>query len=320
MKAIFKPNTSKKGEFNRDISSFRNWITASGEQGISGSSGFKAEANRYHLYVSLACPWAHRTLIFRQLKSLEKIISISVVHPHMPENDWTFEHDAESASLFGTTGDTLYGKSSLQQIYPDDYAGVITVPVLWDKKQQCIINNESSEIIRMFNTAFNEITGNTLDFYPKKLHSYINEINDWVYDNINNGVYKTGFASSQQAYDKNCIQLFNSLGKLEEILSTQRYLVANQLTEADWRLVPTLFRFDAVYHGHFKCNVKMLKEYKNIYGYMCDLYQHKDIKNTLNMAHIKRHYYGSHLSLNPNGIIPIGNQQDWTINPNRNKL
>lgn len=314
MPQTFEPKTSAKGEFNRPNSIFRNWISP------NDKSEFKAEANRYHLYVSLACPWAHRTLIFRKLKSLEKIISVSVVHPDMASNDWLFTHNQQSKNLFGTTGDTLYGKNSLQQIYPDDYSGIITVPILWDKKRHCIVNNESSEIIRMFNDSFNDLTGNTLDFYPKKLRSFIDEINGWVYDNINNGVYKTGFATKQHIYEKNCLNLFDSLDKLDNILSTQRYLVADQITEADWRLVPTLFRFDAVYHGHFKCNVKMLKEYKNIYGYMCDLYQHEGIKNSLNMAHIKRHYYGSHLKLNPSGIVPIGDQQDWTVNPNRNKL
>ena len=314
MSLIFKPKTSSKGKFNRPDSEFRNWITPNSE------SEFKAEVNRYHLYVSLACPWAHRTLIFRQLKSLENIISVSVVHPDMASNDWLFTHNDQSKTLFGTTGDTLYGKNSLRQVYPDEYSGIITVPVLWDKKQQCIVNNESSEIIRMFNSAFNDLTGNSLDFYPENLRPYIDKINSWVYDNINNAVYKTGFAGNQETYEKNCINLFETLDELDAILSTQRYLVADQITEADWRLVATLFRFDAVYHGHFKCNIKMLKEYKNIYGYMCDLYQHKGIKNTLNIAHIKRHYYGSHLSINPNRIVPIGDSQDWTANPNREGL
>lgn len=308
------------GEYKREDSVFRNWITPDGAQGITGDGGFKAEENRYHLYVSLACPWAHRTLIFRQLKSLEKIISVSVVHPDMPDNDWVFKHDKESAEMYGTTGDTLYAKQSVKQIYPENYTGIITVPILWDKQQKCIVNNESSEIIRMFNTAFNDITNNILDFYPQELKTKIDKINDWIYTDINNGVYKTGFAGSQEVYEKNFTNLFRGLDRLENILSKQRYLVGKTTTEADWRLVTTLFRFDAVYHTHFKCNLKLIKEYKNIYGYMLDLYQYGNIKNTLNMAHIKRHYYASHLSINPKGIVAIGPKQDWSIRTNRENI
>lgn len=312
--STWQPKNSRQGEFRRKDSEFRHWITHDGAAGSTGDAGFKAESGRYHLYVSLACPWAHRTLIFRQLKELNDIISVSVVHPDMPNNDWVFKHDEKSAELYETTGDTLYNSESLSQRYhecADHYEGVITVPVLWDKQQRCIVNNESSEIIRMFNTAFNHLTGNKLDYYPEKLRPEIDEINQWIYHDINNGVYKTGFASTQKAYERNCKKLFSGLDKVEEILAKQRYLVGDEITEADWRLVPTLFRFDAVYHTHFKCNIKLISEYENIYPYMLELYQHKNIRKSINMAHIKQHYFYSHRSINPHGIVGIGPEQDW---------
>ncbi|MCK6261711.1 glutathione S-transferase family protein [Vibrio sp. ZSDE26] len=302
------------GEYRRKESQFRNWITADGEAGASGVGGFQAEAGRYHLYVSLACPWAHRTLVFRQLKGLEEIISVSVVHPDMHENGWSFMHDEESASEYGTTGDELYGSAFLSERYllnAPDYKGIISVPVLWDKKQQVIVNNESSEIIRMFNSAFNEITGNHDDYYPEYLRSEIDEVNELVYHNVNNGVYKSGFATTQKAYSKNVTKLFDTLQQLDDRLATKRYLVGDTLTEADWRLWTTLIRFDSVYHTHFKCNLQLLKEFSNVYNYMLELYQMPNIAKTVHVNHIKRHYYASHLAINPYGIVPLGHKQDW---------
>jgi putative glutathione S-transferase len=302
------------GEYQRKDSQFRNWITADGSAGITGRAGFEAEAGRYHLYVSLACPWAHRTLIFRQLKSLEDLMTVSVVHPDMHDKGWSFKHDDESAKLYGTTGDDLHASEYMSEKYlvqDPHYTGVISVPVLWDKQEKVIVNNESSEIIRMFNSAFNQLTGNTLDFYPDHLQQQIDQVNELVYHNINNGVYKTGFATTQQAYDKNVKGLFSALQQLDNKLSTQRYLTGNQVTEADWRLWATLVRFDSVYHTHFKCNLNLIKEFSNLYHYMLELYQMPNIAKTVNMAHIKQHYYASHLSINTYGIVPIGHSQDW---------
>ncbi len=307
----------KDGEYKRKDSQFRNWVTADGSVGESGEAGFKAEPDRYHLYVSLACPWAHRTLIFRKLKGLEDLITASVVHPDMMENGWSFMHDEQSEADYGTTGDTLYQGNYLRERYfanNPDYNGNITVPVLWDKQQKRIVNNESSEIIRMFNSAFNELTGNQYDYYPQALRGDIDSINDLVYHNINNGVYKTGFATSQQAYETNCRKLFDALDQVETRLAQQPYLVGEQITEADWRLFTTIIRFDAVYHTHFKCNIRLLKEYDHIYRYMLELYHQPGIAETVNMAHIKRHYYASHRSINPYGIVPLGHAQDWSEN------
>lgn len=311
------------GEYRRKGSQFRHWITADGSAGASGDAGFKAEPDRYHLYVSLACPWAHRTLVFRQLKGLEQLITVSVVHPDMHDKGWIFKHNEESAALYDTTGDTLYGADFMSAHYfsqTDDYQGNITVPVLWDKKYKVIVSNESSEIIRMFNTAFNDITENKLDFYPQELRSEIDEINELVYHKINNGVYKSGFATSQASYEENVKSLFDALAVIEQRLSKQRYLNGDQLTEADWRLWTTLIRFDSVYHTHFKCNLSTLKEFSNIYYYMLELHQMPGISATVNMAHIKRHYYASHLAINPYGIVPIGHQQDWSVAHLRDKF
>jgi putative glutathione S-transferase len=311
------------GEYRRKDSQFRNWITPEGNAGITGQGGFQAQANRYHLYVSLACPWAHRTLIFRQLKGLEDLITVSVVHPDMHDNGWSFKHDEESAKLYGTTGDDLYGSEYMSEKYlaqDPDYKAVISVPVLWDKHQQVIVNNESSEIIRMFNSAFNHITGNTLDFYPRDLQILIDQANELVYHKINNGVYKTGFATSQQAYDNNVEGLFAALRQVDQTLATQRYLTGSQLTEADWRLWTTLVRFDSVYHTHFKCNLNLLKEFSHLYHYMLELYQMPNMAKTVNMAHIKRHYYASHLSINTYGIVPVGHSQDWSAPHDRQQI
>lgn len=312
----------KNGEYQRKESQFRNWITPDGSAGISGREGFKAEPARYHLYVSLACPWAHRTLVFRQLKGLEDLITVSVVHPDMHAKGWSFNHNEESAKLYGTTGDDLYGDHYIGEKYlaqAPDYSGVNSVPILWDKKSKVIVNNESSEIIRMFNSAFNKITGNKLDFYPEHLREKIDIENELVYHNINNGVYKTGFATTQEAYDKNVTELFIALEQLENKLSKQRYLTGNEITEADWRLWVTLVRFDSVYHTHFKCNLRLIEQYSNIYNFMLELYQMPNIAKTVNEAHIKRHYYASHLAINPYGIVPVTHKQDWTAAHNRDK-
>ena len=311
------------GEYRRKDSQFRNLITPDGSAGVRGRAGFKAEKDRYHLYVSLACPWAHRTLVFRKLKGLEKFITVNVVHPDMLEHGWSFKHDEQSAKQYGTTGDELYNSNFLYERYfasSEDYKGNITVPILWDKKLKTIVNNESSEIIRMFNSAFNDLTGNQSNFYPDELSHDIDEINELVYHNINNGVYKTGFATTQEAYEDNCKKLFDALEFVDKRLSKQRYLAGEQLTEADWRLWTTLIRFDAVYHTHFKCNLKLLKEFTSIYQFMLELYQYTGIAETVNMNHIKRHYYASHLDINPYGIVPIGHEQDWHIAHNRNLL
>jgi putative glutathione S-transferase len=313
----------KNGEYQRKASQFRHWITRDGSQGPSGQAGFKAQADRYHLYVSLACPWAHRTLIFRQLKGLQDLITVSVVHPDMHDKGWSFNHDEESAKLYGTTGDCLYQDNFIAEKYlaqDPNYSGVNSVPILWDKKTKVIVNNESSEIIRMFNSAFNDITGNTIDLYPEHLRDKIDAVNELVYQSINNGVYKTGFATTQTAYDKHVNALFIALEHLDEKLSKQRYLTGNEITEADWRLWVTLVRFDSVYHTHFKCNLKLIEQYSHLYNFMLELYQIPNIAKTFNEAHIKRHYYASHLSLNPYGIVPISHKQDWTIAHNRAEL
>lgn len=307
----------KQGEYRRKASQFRDWISA------DGSSGFIAEPERYHLYVSLACPWAHRTLIFRELKQLKELIGVSVVHPDMYEKGWSFEHNAQLARAFGTTGDTLYGHEYLSQLYLQSnpkYRSTISVPVLWDKQKNCIVNNESSEIIRMFNSAFDHLTGNRQDYYPVSLRAEIDDINTLVYSAINNGVYKTGFATTQAAYEKHCRVLFDALDTLEQRLSKQRYLVGSQLSEADWRLFTTLVRFDAVYHTHFKCNIRQMSDYPSLFAYMRDLYQQPGIAPTVHLAHIKRHYYASHRSINPYGIVPLGPEQDWNAPHHREKL
>lgn len=294
---------SNQGKFIRSKSQFRNWVTADGRAGSSGEGGFKAEAGRYHLYVSLACPWAHRTLIFRKLKGLEDMISLSVVNPLMLEHGWTFDY-AE-----GVIEDPLYQAKFLHQIYTTadpTYSGRVTVPVLWDKQQNVMVSNESAEIIRMFNSAFDSIGAKAGDYYPKALRRDIDAINDEVYDNINNGVYKAGFATTQQAYEEAVYPLFDALDKIEKRLSETRYLVGNDITEADWRLFTTLLRFDAVYHGHFKCNLKRIEDYPNLAEYVRELYQWPGVAETVNMQHIKDHYYRSHTTINPTGVVPAG--------------
>jgi putative glutathione S-transferase len=294
---------STKGRFVRSEAQYRNWITADGSAGPSGEGGFKAEPGRYHLYVSLACPWAHRTLIFRRLKGLEKMISISVVNSYMGEHGWTFDTEP------GANGDDLYGLDYLYQLYQKadpDYSGRVTVPVLWDKQRQTIVNNESAEIIRMLNSAFDGIGATPGDYYPPQLRAEIDKLNDEVYDRVNNGVYKAGFATTQDAYEQAVAPLFETLDALEQRLSRQRYLCGDQITEADWRLFTTLIRFDAVYHGHFKCNLKRIIDYPNLWGYVRELYQWPGVAQTVDMNHIKGHYYRSHGTINPTGVVPAG--------------
>lgn len=298
-----------KGEFKRLESVFRNWITPDGSPGISGEGGFEAEPGRYHLYVSLACPWAHRALIFRKLKGLEDMISVSVVNSFMnDEEGWTFDDGPD------VIPDTVNHKRLLHELYTlakPDFTGVASVPLLWDKKRNTAVNNESSEIIRMFNSAFDGVGADAGDYYPEILRHEIDAVNQRVYDTLNNGVYRAGFATSQKAYDRAVTEVFNTLDWLEETLTMQRYLVGEQLTEADIRLFTTLIRFDAVYFGHFKCNLKRIVDYPNLFEYLLDIYQHEGIAETVNIEHTKHHYYGSHDKLNPTLIVPKGPVQNF---------
>lgn len=292
-----------KGEFVREQSQFRNWITASGEAGPSGKGGFIAQSDRYHLYVSYACPWAHRALIFRKLKSLENHISISVVHPHMAHSGWEFSPDDLSLQ------DTLFHSRYLYEIYlraAPHMTGRVTVPILWDKQQNTIVSNESAEIIRMFNAAFNHLTGNTVDYYPQKYRGEIDNMNQFVYDNINNGVYRCGFATTQDAYDNAYDSLFAALDSIETRLKNQSFLIQDTLTEADWRLFTTLIRFDVVYYGHFKCNRQRISDYPHLSTYLKRLYHVPGIQETVHFDHIKQHYYFSHTTINPTQIVPKG--------------
>ncbi|HAU05173.1 MAG TPA: glutathione-dependent reductase [Pseudoalteromonas shioyasakiensis] len=305
---------NNQGEFKREAAQLRNWVTEDGSAGQSGDAGFKAEKDRYHLYVSLACPWAHRTLIFRHLKGLEDYISVSVVSPDMLEHGWTFDKDNHS------TGDALFDSEFMHQIYTRnkaDYSGRVTVPVLWDKKTQRIVSNESAEIIRMFNSAFNALTGNERDFYPQSLRSEIDEVNEFVYHNINNGVYRAGFATTQEAYTEAFDDLFAALDKIEQRLTVNRYLVGETLTEADWRLFTTLIRFDSVYVGHFKCNLRTIESYPAISNYLRELYQIEGVSKTVDFYHIKRHYYFSHTMINPTQVVPKGPDIDYARPHNR---
>lgn len=298
------------GRFERTVPQFRNWITADGSPGPTGQGGFKAEVGRYHLYVSLACPWACRTLMLRTLKGLEDMISVSVVHPLMLENGWTF------ADGPGVIADSVLQSDYLYQVYTHVdpiYTGRVTVPVLYDKVQDTIVSNESSEIIRMLNTAFDGLGAKPGDYSPEALLPEIDAINAYVYDHINNGVYKAGFATDQAVYEEEVKGLFEALDVLEDRLKDQDYLVGNQLTEADIRLFTTLVRFDAVYYGHFKCNLKQLVDYPNLWRYTKRIYHLPGIAGTVDFGHIKQHYYGSHKTINPTGIVPSGPILDWTL-------
>ncbi|MDX5382873.1 MAG: glutathione S-transferase family protein [Rhodobacterales bacterium] len=300
---------STGGAFKRSTAGFRNWVTADGSAGPSGTGGFKAESGRYHLYVSLACPWAHRTLIFRALKGLTDHIDISVVHPDMLNDGWTL-----AADYPGATGDRLFGLPFLRDIYTrtdPKVSGRVTVPILYDTQRDTIVSNESSEIIRMFNSAFDGLTGNGDDYWPEALRDGIEEVNARVYDTVNNGVYKAGFATTQAAYDEAVVPLFDTLDWLEDHLHSNRYLMGDRLTEADWRLFPTLVRFDSVYHLHFKCNRKRIVDYPNLWAYTRELYQVPGVAGTVNLDHIVRHYHYSHETINPHRIIPINPVLDF---------
>jgi putative glutathione S-transferase len=300
--------TRTGGAFVRTTTRFRNWITSDGSAGPSGEGGFRAESGRYHLYVSLACPWAHRTLIFRRLKGLEGHVGVSVVHPDMLSDGWTFSTDAG-----GATGDGLFGLPYLRDVYlraDPKISGRVTVPVLWDCERGTIVSNESSEIIRMFNSAFDGITGNDADFWPEDLRAGIEEVNARVYDTVNNGVYKAGFATTQAAYDAAVGPLFDTLDWLEARLARGRFLMGDRMTEADWRLFTTLIRFDTVYHGHFKCNRERIVDFPNLWAYTRDLYQWPGVAETVSLDHITRHYHYSHETINPYRIVPIGPKFD----------
>ncbi|UMZ09889.1 glutathione S-transferase family protein [Pseudomonas sp. MPFS] len=309
--------SGKDGSFQREQAQRRHWVTPDGRPGPSGEGGFAAEAGRYHLYVSLACPWAHRTLIVRQLKGLESLVEVSVVSWLMREHGWTFDPSQ------GSSGDHLDGLDFLHQRYTadtPDYTGRVTVPLLWDKQQRRIVSNESAEIIRMFNSAFDGLTGNPLDLYPQPLRARIDELNGRIYPALNNGVYRAGFATSQQAYEAAFDEVFAELDALEALLDDQRYLAGQYLTEADVRLFTTLVRFDAVYHGHFKCNLRRIADYPNLSNWLRELYQWPGIAATVDFTHIKGHYYASHASINPTGIVPKGPLQDFEGSHDRQRL
>lgn len=310
-------DTAADGRFKRENAQRRHWVTTDGSPGPSGEGNFKAEAGRYHLYVSLACPWAHRTLILRQLKGLDKLIDVSVVSWLMGEHGWTFDPD------HGSTGDALDGFEYLHQRYTADdaqYSGRVTVPLLWDKQQQRIVNNESAEIIRMFNSAFDDLTGNNLDFYPPALRGEIDALNQRIYPAINNGVYRAGFATTQAAYEEAFSELFAELDALETRLGERRYLTGEYLSEADWRLFTSLIRFDAVYYGHFKCNLRRIEDYPQLSNWLRELYQWPGVAQTVNLQQIKQHYYGSHRNLNPSGIVPSGPALDFDRPHDRARL
>lgn len=310
--------TEKGGDFQRRPAQFRSWVTPDGAPGPTGTGGYKAESGRYHLYVSHACPWANRTLIFRALKGLEAHIDISVVHPDMLDDGWTFDTDFD-----GATGDRLFQSRFMREIYQralPDVTTRVTVPVLWDTQTQTIVSNESAEIIRMFNSAFNTLTGNTDDYYPEPLRPRIDAVNARIYDTLNNGVYRSGFASTQAAYDTAVTALFDTMDWLDDILSKNRYLAGDRITEADWRLLVTLVRFDPVYHLHFKCNRRRLIDYPNLWAYARELYQIPGVAGTIHPDHFVRHYHYSHESINPHRIIPINPVIDWTTPHGREAL
>jgi putative glutathione S-transferase len=308
---------TKEGRFIRPTSIFRNFVTPDGSPGPSGKGGFAAEPGRYHLYVSLACPWAHRTLIFRTLKKLEAVISVSITEPLYGKTGWEFGTEA------GGTLDDVNGKSTLAEIYliaDPQYTGRVSVPVLWDKNRRTVVNNESSEIIRMLNSAFDAFTAVRADYYPIALRGEIDAVNELIYPNINNGVYRAGFATTQEAYEEAAYGIFETLDKIEKRLSQQRYLAGGQITEADWRLFTTLVRFDAVYYSHFKCNLRRIADHPNLWNYTRDLYQMPGIAETVSIDHIKRHYYGSQRQVNPTGIVPIGPSIDFTAPHDRDRF
>ncbi len=314
---VWYDTEATRGRFVRSESQFRNWITADGSPGPSGRGGFKAEPDRYHLYVSFACPWAHRVLIYRKLKGLEELLPLSAVNLYMGSEGWTFDPGP------GVIPDSVNGATRLYQIYTiadPKYSGRATVPVLWDKRERTIVSNESSEIIRMLNSAFDGVGGNDLDFYPEELRDEIDELNAYIYPNLNNGVYRAGFATTQEAYEEAANDVFKALDFLEERLSTRRYLTGPRVTEADWRVFTTLVRFDPVYFGHFKCNRRRIVDYPNLWGYVRDLYQTPGVAETVNPQYYKLHYYGSHKTINPYLIVPIGPDIDYSAPHDRARL
>ncbi len=313
----FDKTRLQDGRFNRPTTKYRNWITPDGAAGPSGEGGFAAESGRYHRYVSLACPWAHRAVIYRRLKGLESVISMSVTSWLMGEEGWTFDKET------GSDGDAVNGAQKLQEIYlraDAKYTGRVSVPVLWDKKRNTIVSNESSEIIRMLNSAFDGLTNDRTDFYPADRRREIDSVNEQDYSNVNNGVYRAGFATTQSAYEEAFRGVFSTLDDLERRLSRQRYVAAPRITEADWRLFPTLIRFDAVYYSHFKCNLRRISEYENLSNYLRDLYQVPGVRETVSLTHIKRHYYMSQRKVNPSGIVPLGPELDFTAPHDRDRF
>ncbi len=311
-----EPETTKDGHFERGETAFRNWITPDGRPGPTGQDGFRAVAGRYHLYVSLACPWAHRTLIMRALKGLQTIIPISVTHWLMADHGWTF------ATGEGVIPDPLYNSRYLHELYAradETYSGRASVPILWDHHTQTIVNNESADIIRMFGSAFDQAGAKPGDYYPQALRGEVDAINQRVYDTLNNGVYKSGFATTQAAYEAAVVPLFDTLDWLEDRLSRSRFLCGDSLTEADIRLFTTLVRFDAVYHGHFKCNIRRIVDYRQLWGYTRDIFQISDVAQTVDFGHIKRHYYMSHRRINPTGIVPVGPALDFDLPAERGR-
>jgi len=302
------------GRFVRESAQFRNWITPDGTPGPTGEGGFEAEPGRYHLYVSLACPWAHRTLIFRKLKQLEDAIGVSVVHPHMLDNGWEYAEDtSDDMHRFAGTGDPVNGVRFHHQLYTKadpEYTGRVTVPLLWDRGRETIVSNESADIIRMFNSAFVGVAGNDADFRPDDLREEIDRVNAPIYEKVNNGVYRTGFATTQQAYEEAFDGLFEQLDRIDVLLGERRYLAGDRVTEADWRLFTTLIRFDAVYVGHFKCNLRRIHDYPNLSGYLRELYQWPGVRETVNFEHIRHHYYYSHDKVNPTRVVPKGPELD----------
>ncbi len=314
---VWYDTKASKGRFVRSEAQFRNWVTADGSPGPSGKGGFRAEPGRYHLYISLACPWAHRTLIFRKLKGLEPMIGLSAVNSFMGAEGWTFEPGP------GVIEDSINGARRVYEVYlaaDSNYSGRATVPILWDKQQNTIASNESKEIIRMFNSAFDGVGATGPDFYPEPLRAEIDELNEVIYHTVNNGVYKSGFATTREAYEDAVTAVFETLDMLEERLATRRYLTGTTITEADWRLWTTLVRFDPVYFGHFKCNVRRIVDYPNLWGYTCDLYQQPGIAETVDIPYTKAHYYGSHESINPHRIVPVGPDIDYSAPHDRARL
>lgn len=314
---VWYDTKSSQGRFVRSESQFRNWVTQDGSPGPSGEGGFKAEPGRYHLYVSWACPWAHRALILRKLKGLEGLIGVSAVNTYMGEEGWTFHPGP------GVIEDSVNGVTRLYELYTladPSYSGRVTVPVLWDKEKRTIVSNESADLVRMLNTAFDRVGGNDEDFYPEPLRDEIDELNAFIYPNVNNGVYKSGFATTQDAYEEAATALFDALDTLDERLATRRYLTGSRITEADWRFFTTLVRFDAVYYGHFKCNRRRIADYPNLSGYLRDLYQVPGVAETVKIDLIKAHYYGSHKTINPYLIVPIGPELDFGAPHDRARL